>query len=275
MLSVIANIEFGWPDIIQQILRYQQMIATLPTQIISFDCLMIDYVTGENPEFRFNYMRLFTFSVLPIAVIIFSFIFWCFKACCCNRLSAKRRTDKTVATISIIWYVFYPTIVSYLASSINCTVIEGTNRLYADLEEICFEGNHLLAVYCITIPGLVLWAFGMPILGLILVRRGLRHLEENKFHSNPQIYKGLLQRFRLRLGFLTQGYNEDFYYWEIVLLLRKTILVLMLTFLAPVSAGIQSLSAILLLIFALVLQFLKQPFYDPKLNNLEATSLVV
>ena len=45
-------------------------------------------------------------------------------------------------------------------------------------------------------------------------------------------------RFKLRLGFLTQGYKEEYYYWEIVLLLRKTVLVMILTFGAPVSAGV-------------------------------------
>ena len=74
---------------------------------------------------------------------------------------------------------------------------------------------------------------------------------------------------------MTQGYTDEFYYWEVVLLLRKTILVLMLTFLAPISAGVQSLTAILLLIFSLVLQVKKQPFYDEKLNTLESTSLFV
>ena len=72
-----------------------------------------------------------------------------------------------------------------------------------------------------------------------------------------------------------QGFEDQFYYWEIVLLLRKTILVLLLTFLAPISAGVQSLSAILLLIGFLVQQLRKQPFYDQRLNMLEASSLVV
>ena len=80
---------------------------------------------------------------------------------------------------------------------------------------------------------------------------------------------------KLRLGFLTQGYEDKYYYWEIVLLLRKTVLVLMLTFLAPISAGIQSLSAILLLIFSLIFHMNKQPFYDYRLNYLETTSLFV
>ena len=54
-----------------------------------------------------------------------------------------------------------------------------------------------------------------------------------------------------------QGFEDQFYYWEIVLLLRKTTLVLLLTFLAPISAGVQSLSAILLLIGFLVQQLRK------------------
>ena len=60
-----------------------------------------------------------------------------------------------------------------------------------------------------------------------------------------------------------------------MLLLRKTVLVLLMTFLAPVSAGVQSLSAILLMIMFLVIHTNRQPFYDQKLNNLETTSLVV
>ena len=40
------------------------------------------------------------------------------------------------------------------------------------------------------------------------------------------------------MGFLTQGYEDEYYYWEVVLLMRKTCLVLVLTFLAPISAGV-------------------------------------
>ena len=58
-------------------------------------------------------------------------------------MNPKMLLDKTVATISIIWFLFYPTIVTYLAASINCLEIEGVNRLYDDLEEVCYEGKHL------------------------------------------------------------------------------------------------------------------------------------
>ena len=86
ILQAISTIKFGWPDMIQEIMNYQQYISSLPTEIISFDCLMIDYVTGDDPNVRFNYLRLFTFYLLPIAVILLSFLFWGIKGCC-KRLS--------------------------------------------------------------------------------------------------------------------------------------------------------------------------------------------
>ena len=78
----------------------------------------------------------------------------------------------------------------------------------------------------------------MPFLGLFLIRRARRNLAALEFNSDPSIYDTMRDRNKLRLGFLTVGYEEEYYYWEIVLLLRKTLLVLLMTFLAPVSAGV-------------------------------------
>jgi len=79
----------------------------------------------------------------------------------------------------------------------------------------------------------------------------------------------------MELGFLIQGYEDEYYYWEIILLLRKTILVLAMVFLAPISAGIQALCAILLLIMSLAVHIGKRPFYDKRLNDLETISILV
>ena len=151
---------------------------------------------------------------------------------------------------------------SQLASSINCTKIEDNWRLYDDLEEVCMQGSHLEIVLALTLPGMGLWVFGIPLLGLYSIRKARYNLKALKFHSDPSIYEKMRLRNKLRLGFLTQGYEDMYFYWEIVLLFRKTLLVLLMTFLAPVSSGVQSLSAILLLYGFLTLQISKKPFYD-------------
>ena len=132
-----------------------------------------------------------------------------------------------------------------------------------------------MIVFSVSIPGLIIWAFGMPLLAFYVVRRARINLAALEFHSDPVIYNTMRDRNKLRLGFLTQGYEDKYYYWEVVLLLRKTVLVLLMTFLAPVSAGVQSLSAILMLIGFLVTQLRTKPFYDERLNLLEASTIIV
>jgi len=57
--------------------------------------------------------------------------------------------------------------VSIIAKSINCIEIEETSRLFDDLEEVCYEGTHLLIVLTVSVPGLIAWAAGIPVYALI------------------------------------------------------------------------------------------------------------
>lgn len=118
-------------------------------------------------------------------------------------MTYQQQIDKTISTIAIVWFLFYPTIVSYLAKSINCTKIEDTYRLYDDLEQECFTGRHMSVVYTISIPGLILWAFGVPLLGYGLMERSRKEIAKKEFLTNPTMKNKLKERFKLRLGFLT------------------------------------------------------------------------
>ena len=143
--------------------------------------------------------------------------------------------------------MFYPTIVSILAKSLNCIVIEGETRLFDDLEEVCYTGTHLIVVLTVSMPGLIAWAAGIPMYALIKLNKNFTALREIKKFTEGKQHEDLLRRFKVRLGFLTAGYDDDYYMWEIVLLMRKTVLVLLIVFLSSVSSGVQSLSAILIL----------------------------
>ena len=61
-------------------------------------------------------------------------------------------------------------------------------RLFNDLEEICYQGKHMTIVYLVSLPGMILWAFGVPLLALFLIMRQRRELEANEYHSDRSIY---------------------------------------------------------------------------------------
>ena len=84
-----------------------------------------------------------------------------------------------------------------------------------------------------------------------------------------------MRSFKVRLGFLTAGYDDKYFYWEIVLLMRKTVLVLIIVFLSSVSSGVQSLTAILILTIFFMIQNKLKPYYDDGLNTMETSSLFV
>ena len=128
---------------------------------------------------RLNYIRLIMFSCMPFLIYIFSGMFWAIYGRC-KRIHASERGDKATATSIIVLFLFYPTIVQILAKSINCKDIEGTSRLFDDLEEVCYEGTHLLILCSVSIPGLIAWAVGIPVYAFIKLKSNIGALSKIK-----------------------------------------------------------------------------------------------
>ena len=57
------------------------------------------------------------------------------------------------------------------------------------------------------------------------------------------------------------------------MILRKTVIVLLIVFISPISSGVTSLTTIVVLISFLLVHVRICPFYDKKLNDLETYSL--
>ena len=256
-------------------MQSQQGVADGPSRILSFDCLLMNmFPNGGEPPLRLYYFRLIMYACLPFLIYFFSNTFWAIYGRC-KRIHEKERGDKATATSIIVLFLFYPTIVSIIGKSLNCIEIEGTRRLFDDLEEECFTGTHLLILLTVSMPGLIAWAAGIPIFALIKLYRNVGHLEEIRQKAAGKEHEDLLRSFKVRLGFLTAGYNDNYFYWEIVLLMRKTLLVLIIVFLSSVSSGVQSLSSVLILTIFFTVHWRLQPYYDEQLNRMETLSLFV
>ena len=274
ILAAVAQIDFKWPAVIQTVLASQQGVADGPSRILSVDCIMMDLFPGSEPSLRLNYVRLILFTLMPLLIVGFSSCFWgCWGRI--KRIHPKTRSDKSTATTIIVLFLFYPTIVSIIAKSINCIKIEETSRLFDDLEEECYVGTHLLIVLTVSVPGLIAWAAGIPVFALFKLFTNVKALDKIKKFTKGKQHKDLMRSFKVRLGFLTAGYRDEVFYWEIVLLFRKTLLVLIIVFLSSVSSGVQSLSAILILSIFFMIQNKLLPYYDDGLNRMETMSLFV
>ena len=70
ILAAVAQIDFKWPAIIQNVLASQQGVADGPSRILSVDCIMMDMFPGDGdePALRLNYVRLILFTLMPFII---------------------------------------------------------------------------------------------------------------------------------------------------------------------------------------------------------------
>lgn len=89
--------------------------------------------------------------------------------------------------------------------------MDDEKRVYDDLEIICYHGAHKLWALGVAFPSLVVWGLGVPFFAFVLLSR-----KKNKLK---------VLEVKERYGFLYNGYKHEFYYWEVILMYRKILIV--------------------------------------------------
>jgi len=112
----------------------------------------------------------------------------------------------------------------------------------------------------VALPAILIWSIATPLLFWALLLRQRKHLNE---HVNVR-----------RIGFLYSGYHPYFYYWEFVVVLRKSIMVIVADLMVTTQSEIQSQVAITLLWFFVILQYKAMPFETRRFNRTEFLSLL-
>ena len=149
--------------------------------------------------------------------------------------------DATVATMTLLLYLMYPSITASTFSMMKCESVTNTVRphiakewvvqqivLTFDRDEICWEGRHLSYTIFVSIPVLILYTFGMPFSGLFILFRRREKLQTS-------------QNTVFRFGLLYSGYAGHRWWWESITTLRKLLVVMCATFLTGDAMQLQIL----------------------------------
>ncbi|KAJ3423535.1 g protein-coupled receptor-related [Anaeramoeba flamelloides] len=126
-----------------------------------------------------------------------------------------------------------------------------------DTNHVCF-GSWWRKILPFTIVFLILYIIGIPLLIVYLLIKNSKKLTEKQFD--------------LKFGLLCSRYNKSFFFWEIIIMLRKLVLITVALFLAnhPI---IQLILIVLFLLFFLVIQFKYKPYIENRHNFLETLLL--
>mmetsp|Transcript_30662 Transcript_30662/g.34879 ORF Transcript_30662/g.34879 Transcript_30662/m.34879 type:complete len:144 (-) Transcript_30662:522-953(-) len=82
--------------------------------------------------------------------------------------------------------------------------------LRADYSIECWTKEHRTWTFGVALTSLLLWGLGIPTIGLAVVIKNRRNLQETET--------------KIKYGFIYQGYRDSHFFWEVVIIYRKVIL---------------------------------------------------
>ncbi|KAL4487593.1 hypothetical protein ABPG72_017382 [Tetrahymena utriculariae] len=263
-ISIISLFQLQWPSSVGSVASINNQYLAAPLQVFSMDCYFRGFGVSTS------LVRVFITIVTPLVVMLSSIVFFCIYYSI--KVGIKLYTDKDyqkklknaiIITQLVIIFVFHPQIVTASFSLFQCQQLGDTSnpQKFSQIEPQlnCFEGEHLNWVKYLGVPSLVLWVFIIPLIMALALWK----------------YKDIIDRPDIvaTYGFITKGYRAEFFFWEIVIMYRKSILVIGSIFwkLDPFLTG---LNILLYLFFWLIIQQKFQPFLTGQLNRVEEYSLL-
>ena len=177
-----------------------------------------------------------------------------------------------LSAVSIL-YISYIDVTRNLLKILDCTQLDearqepeqnaiALSRYWVEDPEIeCYKGVHLAILLTLLVPGLHLVTIGMP---LWLLRMAVWKQKGSLDYPSCDAY-----------AFLHQSYQDNFKYWEAVIMLRKASLAAVTVFSVYLGGNLQAILAMAILVIAAFAQLLARPFTmdGPALNTMETLSL--
>ena len=203
------------------------------------------------------YSKQVAYLLLPLFCIMLSFSLWLLYSKFQGRVFAYRgiddRTpslfDGSVATAVFFLYLLYPTLCYDSFVLLACRTIGNKTYLIADLQEPCYEGRHLIMLFCVCIPKILLLVIGLPLCAFLKIRK----------HSKAMRLQHSIVQFRY--GMLYSGYRFDRWWWDIVIAFRKASIALIAT---SLNGTLQVHAILALLTLTIFLNILGNPYTDPE-----------
>eukprot|EP00943_MAST-04B_sp_MAST-4B-sp1_P002972 g2972.t1 len=217
VLSLASTFPFKWGDDVVSLFSTMGVVSTLGESFVSIDCLMRQY----DKETIF-YARQAIYFALPGVVGSLFLIFWVSYSYIVGAKWREKRSSRTETTakdrflVSFNGFLFllYPHSCKVVFSSFSCKQIgqDGDFYLPYDLSVKCYEGRHLefLLIYCV--PACLCYVVGLPLLVFFILKKNRAKLDD--------------RAVKLRWGLFFRGFRRKRFYWEVVVAIRKLMIVL-------------------------------------------------
>jgi len=252
--SLVISFNLRWP---YQILKFTDGLSLAgsgASNSFSTSCLnSMDFGAEEI------YLKLVFVAIIPVILAGVSLIVWGLVAI--KKRSMRFITDHFICTVIVILLAMHPNVLSSALAMIACQNMEGGHRwLIADYSQECWKGDHAYYTVSTALPAFLIWVVASPLIMLIALIRSRKYKE--------------VKSVKVRYSFLFIGYKPDQFYWEFVILARKTCMLALQSTLAASALLVQVFATLMLLWLFYKIHLKMLPFAIKKLNIAEGISIL-
>ena len=250
---LMSSLQIKWPVDLLSFFEGLKLTGNATQFAFSNECL------AEGSDLNYLYQKVVLVAVVPLIMILIAVIIWGSVAL------IKRNTEylrvHTICSVIVLLLSMQPIVLQSSLQIYPCVEVEpGSLWLLHDMEIACWQGDHSIYALGVALPAILVWCVATPLLFWGLLYRQRRNL------NNPVNIR--------RIGFLYSGYHPRFYYWEFVVVLRKSVMVIIANVMVTVQSKAQCLVALSALWLFLVLQYKATPLETHRFNRTEFLSLL-
>merc|ERR1711865_613125 len=228
---------------------------SLPLNIFNMDFLAVLAKSGCSLNVRF-YDKFILHMILPVGcLLVIVLAYFIAKTFCAKRTDTQKQTNmKETASKAVILVILliFPGLATKIFTIFKCKTIEGIpgSLLVQDYDQKCYEGEHF--TYMIMgVVFLCLYVLGIPLIMFLLMWRNKKHLHDEKSPKHHIIKNAL--------GGMYTQYEPSYWWFEIFLLMNKTMMCGGLVMAAP-GTPLQVLIATLIMLSHLLVVLKLAPY---------------
>ena len=154
-----------------------------------------------------------------ITVGLFALFFVLKGACSEEGLSLSTLKGQVVSSSVIALQIIYIPVTRATLNVFMCTPVGDGSFVYYDIDKACFGPEHQLIALLVALPSLIVFVVGFPC-GLCyhlnkqnLPDRITRWANKTQNEEDEMIFQ--------RFSYVVKGYKPHFWFWELVIMIRK------------------------------------------------------
>jgi hypothetical protein len=108
-----------------------------------------------------------------------SFIFW--TVYCLIKRSFNSFKDGFICSAIVLLYLILPTICIAMFSGLSCLNVDGEYYLRDDFSITCYQGSHIIYIFALILPNIILWIIGVPFISVIFLINNKDSITKSNF----------------------------------------------------------------------------------------------